>query len=537
MKKAFTTIRVSAEDQLRGYGPDAQWFEDVLPAASLLGLEVSERLKVVIQEPATGWDREIFQKAVHEAMRLHRESKVEALLFPRVDRETRFLFGSFPLLAEVIRSGMEVYFARERFRLDPDDPESVQKYLNKATQAQAYVETMRENTMKGKRRRAVQDHKMPSGGRKWAFDYDPATGRYKKNESRAAWVAKCYQWILEEGLSLSKCCLRLQQAEVAPPGWEMWKKAKDRGREWRKRRPPVSGTWHRYTLHSVLIDPANMGKFYAYCHQRVKAADGKRRLKAVDPEHWMLVYEDPGQAIITPDQHEAFKVRMRRNQENSSRHTKHAYPPLRGMVTCTLCQKRMVGWTHHRSGIAYYKCPDCRNRVLADKLWDELKRQIEVKLLEPGRLLPGIQAQMADGQAMSRLQDEEKTLAEQLESWEHARDKARRLYFISKDYPEERFLAEDRRMVEKRDKMANDLAAVRKQIDSLGQAMLDEEGIKRFCAEAARNLSEMSPESWRLLLERMRLRLQVTPGQAVEAHIALPSLSGEGGAVVYQLSA
>ena len=56
MKKAFTIIRVSAEDQLKGYGPDVQWYEDIIPNAPLLGLEIEEAFRRVIQEPAkTPW--------------------------------------------------------------------------------------------------------------------------------------------------------------------------------------------------------------------------------------------------------------------------------------------------------------------------------------------------------------------------------------------------------------------------------------------------------------------------------------------------
>jgi len=31
MNNAFAIIRVSAEDQLKGYGPDVQWEDDILP--------------------------------------------------------------------------------------------------------------------------------------------------------------------------------------------------------------------------------------------------------------------------------------------------------------------------------------------------------------------------------------------------------------------------------------------------------------------------------------------------------------------------
>jgi hypothetical protein len=103
MKKTFTIIRVSQEDQLKGYGPDVQWFEDVQPNAPLLGLEVDEAFGCVIQEPATSWERRKFETVVREALNLYKLGRIEALLFPRVDRETRFLFGSFPCLRRLCR--------------------------------------------------------------------------------------------------------------------------------------------------------------------------------------------------------------------------------------------------------------------------------------------------------------------------------------------------------------------------------------------------------------------------------------------------
>jgi len=156
VRKAFVIIRVSSQDQLKGYGPNVQWFDDVIPNAPLLGLEVSEKYRRVIQESATTWERAKFEGLMREALTLYQKNEIEALLFPRVDRETRFIFGSFPLLCEVVRSGLKVFFARERFELDPINPESTERYLNKATQAQAYVETLRLNTMRGRRAKALE---------------------------------------------------------------------------------------------------------------------------------------------------------------------------------------------------------------------------------------------------------------------------------------------------------------------------------------------------------------------------------------------
>ncbi len=95
MKKAFTMIRVSGKDQLKGYGPDSQWYDDVLPNARLLELEVSETLRRVIQEPATGWDRGRFQEAIREALGLYQRREIQAVLFPRwTEKPVSFLAPS-----------------------------------------------------------------------------------------------------------------------------------------------------------------------------------------------------------------------------------------------------------------------------------------------------------------------------------------------------------------------------------------------------------------------------------------------------------
>jgi hypothetical protein len=533
VKKAFTIIRVSAEDQLRGYGPDVQWFDDVLPNAPQLGLEVEEGLRAVIQESATGWDRGRFEAAVREALRLYEQGAVAALLFPRVDRETRFLFGSLPLLAEAIRSGIEVSFAREKLRLDPDDSESVERYMSRATQAQAYVETVTMNTSRGRRRRAIQDHKMPTGGHKWAFDYDPATGQYRKNEARAAWIARCDQWILDEGLSLRKCCRRLENEGVSSPGWEDWLLSIQRGRTWAKRRAPRANKWHPGTLRNILLDDANVGQFYAYKRQTVKGADRKKRLVPSDRSRWVLVYEDPELATRTQERHEALKVVMQRNQEKSPRHARHWYPPLRSLVFCPLCQRRMIGW-HSNNGDSYYKCEVCRNLINARRLWDELREGIKARLLEPERLLPGIKAQVDSGLALERLEEERTRLRQQVEDWEEARDKARRLYFVTKGYTQEKYQADDRRMAEQQERAAQELAEVDRRIADVRQATVDEEGIRAFCQRAAQNMDNLDDATWRVLLERMRLKVIVPPGEPVNIQVALPAVRDPAEAIVSQ---
>ena len=66
-----------------------------------------------------GWNRPKFEAAVNEAIELHKRGEMLAVLFPRVDRETRFLFSSVPLLNKIIGAGLEIYFAEEQLFLAP----------------------------------------------------------------------------------------------------------------------------------------------------------------------------------------------------------------------------------------------------------------------------------------------------------------------------------------------------------------------------------------------------------------------------------
>ena len=131
MKKALAIIRISSEDQKYGYGPDSQWEDDILDNAPELGLEVCKDRRISIEESATGWDRIKFTEAISQAVELYDKGLIEAVVFPRVDRETRLIFSSMPLLAGMLKAGLQVYFAREKLHLDPSDPEAVSRYLDK----------------------------------------------------------------------------------------------------------------------------------------------------------------------------------------------------------------------------------------------------------------------------------------------------------------------------------------------------------------------------------------------------------------------
>jgi hypothetical protein len=516
--KAFTIIRVSGEDQLRGYGPDSQWTDDVVPNALSLGLEVSEGLRRVIQEPATTWDREKFGTAVREAQDLFHKGVIQALIFPRVDRETRFIFGSMPLLAEVVKSGLRVYFAREKLALDANDPESIERYLSKATQAQAYVQTMRLNTIRGRRRRAERDHMMPTAKSKWAHDYHPyrrdwgkipdvTSGRYTVNPERAAWIRQWANWILVDGLSTNRCC-RLMAEKY---GMKLC----------------------RSTIVDTLSDPAMLGKFYAYRTTDLRNPKGSRKTIKREEKDWLLVYEDPAQAILSSEQFYALKEQFRRNRENSPRHAKHWYPPLRSLIFHS-CGRRMTGT--YRGEKPYYRCLLCGKWLKAGPLWDQIQSGVRERLLDPERLIPGIEAQLDCGESVSHLEDELRSIDQRIDTLDRADQKALRFYLYLPDYPPEKLEAETRRMSETRQQLLVERALVQQALNELRQAIVDKEGLRRFCETASRNLTSFDDNQWRLLLEAMHLQVLVD-NETIIVKVAVPPVIDEKSEIVFASSA
>ena len=502
--KAFTIIRVSAQDQLKGYGPEVQWEDDVLLNAPSLGLEPSVEYRRIIQERATDWGRELFERAVREGLVLYHKGEVEAMLFARVDRETRFVFGSVGLLAEVLRNGMLVFFARERFRLDPSDPQSVESYLNKAIQAQAYVATMRENTMRATRKRAEKDHRMPTGGDKWAYQYhryrnyqtpDANSGQYTLNAQRGAWLCELKDWVLSGELSLKKCEKQFEE---------------------------LTGIrLSRATLWRILTDPIVIGKVYAYRHRVVIGDRGEKCRVRVPEEEWLLVYEDPSLRIFTDEEYYALKRKFRLNKQNSSRNMRHHYPPLRGVVYCQLCQRRMGSMTTN-CGTAYYRCPSCRSLINAWRLWRDIKEYLTRLVLDPKRLVEIIKTNFDDGQNIKRLEQELGNLEGEKGDWEQSRVKQRRLYLLpNSNYSEQDYLQDDQRMQSRLKKIDDRIAQVEQQIAQAREAKLDEQGIRYFCEVAANNLDQMTDSQWRSLLEAIALKAKIV-GKAVFIEGAVP---------------
>jgi len=513
VRKAFVIIRVSSQDQLKGYGPNVQWFDDVIPNAPLLGLEVSEKYRRVVQESATTWERAKFEGLMREALTLYQNNEIEALLFPRVDRETRFIFGSFPLLCEVVRSGLKVFFARERFELDPNNSESSERYLNKATQAQAYVETLRLNTMRGKRAKALQG-KIPGGGSSkiYGYGYIPASqrdgGRRVINETEAKWVSKIYDWLVNEGLSTNAITYRLRALNA----------------------PTKSGKiWNRRSVQAILKNPAYTGKTYVF----TTAKGGKQFTRP--QEDWI---EIPGvtPAIISQELFDAAQKQLQVNRDKSPRNCKHEYL-LRSHVKCRQCGRSYVGSTGS-GGLQYgkryiqrcYRCMGklkmyaplerCRNKGWsANKLEAMVWAKLEEYLSRPELIITELEKQRDDANQLGVFEAQLQDIERQLKAVD--REQHQLLQWALKGFPENQVEAENRRLNKARETLTAQKAELETQLKASRDAAISIPKLESFIERMQSRIAALDFEGKRQVLDMLNITVWLD-GHSVEITGVLP---------------
>ncbi len=151
---------------------------------------------------------------------------------------------------------------------------------------------------------------------------------------------------------------------------------------------------------------------------------------------------------------------------------------------------------------------------------------MQKRLLEPECLIPAIKGQLDSGQSIIRLEEEIKSNRQRLDLLYHAEQKALRLHLYLPDYPEEKLQAECRRIAEQQEQLGKGIANLERQLAELRQAMVDDEGLRRFCEIATRNMDALDDSQWRLLLETMRLTVLVDDS-GVTVNVAVPTVNDE----------
>ena len=83
-----------------------------------------------------------------------------------------------------------------------------------------------------------------------------------------------------------------------------------------------------------------------------------------------------------------------------------------------------------------------------------------------------------------------------------------------------------RRIAEQQEQLGKEIANLERQLAKLRQAMVDDDGLRRFCEIATRNMDGLDDSQWRLLLETMRLTVLVDDS-GVTVNVAVPTVNDE----------
>ncbi len=209
-KRGFLMLRVSDRKQASKYGPDVQRAEAYQGAKeSPIPLELSSDREAFWVETASGWNRKHFNNEMTKRLEEFHRGEWDVLVFPRVDRETRFLAGSFEELNRLLKADVPIYFAKHRLLLRQGDSEAFDTYLEHVRDARAYIKVLKANTGGG-RAQAMEAGHIPSGwGSKGLTGYDWKNGQFTKNSVSPAVEFMLRQYL--EGYSESAIMMQMKK--------------------------------------------------------------------------------------------------------------------------------------------------------------------------------------------------------------------------------------------------------------------------------------------------------------------------------------
>jgi len=209
-KRVFLLLRVSDRKQANKYGPSAQRAEAYEGGKECtIPLEFSPAREAFWTETASSWNRKQFTIEMARRLEEFHRGEWDVLVFPRVDRETRFLAGSFEALSQLLRADVPIYFAKHHLLLRQGDSEAFDTYFDLVKEARAYIKVLKANTAGG-RAQAMLAGRIPTGwGPKGLTGYDWKDGCFVKNH-----VAPAVEFMLRrylEGYSESSIMFQLKK--------------------------------------------------------------------------------------------------------------------------------------------------------------------------------------------------------------------------------------------------------------------------------------------------------------------------------------
>lgn len=321
MKAAAIYCRVSTQGQARdGTSLDTQ-ADGCVAYAQAQGMTVA----TVIKDDVSG--AQLDRPGLDSIRDMAERGDIQTVVVFDPDRLSRNLGHLMLLIEEFDRKKVELVFVNAPHE---NTPEGMMLLQMRGMFAQYERTKTRERSRRGKERRAKDGHVIVT----WAAPYGYATvkgeGRFEILEAEALWVARIFDWYVNEGASIRSITRRLDETGVPT-----------------KRGAPY---WSPSTVRAILTNETYKGQWH-YNKNEAVIAKKRRFVNGPEPrqqkssttlkarDQWVSVAVPP---IISEELFDLAAPQIERNKRNATRNCKTDYL-LRGLLICKQCGRRLTG--------------------------------------------------------------------------------------------------------------------------------------------------------------------------------------------------
>ncbi|PWU05330.1 MAG: hypothetical protein C5B51_14690 [Terriglobia bacterium] len=371
--RAAIYIRVSSDDQTKGYGPQYQREETLAAAVDRDGCVVKPQHILDDSKSGSTDDRPGWQKLLAYA----RQGEIDAVYFWKLDRMMRDEYYFYVNEKELTDLGVELRFATQ----DLKDP------FNRAIQVAVAAEErrkIRERTYAG-RTRAMRDGKW-LGVPPYGYEKGPDL-RLRIRESEARWVRRFFLWLVKEKLSMHKMAVRACEQRI-PTRFDSRGTAKPRHGQY---------YWCQGTIKRILANDVYTGTAWFRKYRRL----GSSKLSSPDlrPENEWIRISTP--SIISSEVFETARTQLLKNSMESARRTKHEFLFAK-RIQCGVCGKGLVANAQQHGRHKYYHgsywtdhhCMACK--TIPEARLDAAVWPAFLQFLQRPDALPGVTAKYRD---------------------------------------------------------------------------------------------------------------------------------------------
>jgi hypothetical protein len=359
-------------------------------------------------------------------------------------------------------------------------------------------EKIRERSLRGKHTRALMGKVHSAGRELYGYRRDKARGVRVVHDEEARTVARIFDMVAIDHLSIREVARRLNAQGIPAPS--AGKVEYDR-----------EITWCKNTIGRVIHEPSYKGEAVAWRYK------GEKKSRIFRPQdEWIKLPDSAVPAIVSADVWQAAQEALATRK--AAHATRNAARPflLRGMVYCGVCQRRMYGGIESKAGARSYRCASrdtasgaCGGaRVPADAVeqwaWDEVSSIVR----DPERIAAEVRRRQEEGPDATLISDRE-TAQKRLTAITRKQAEYMRRYSddTSCAFPWELVEREVKRLEAEKAQWSATLAELDARIAQQELAREQLEALHEYCARVAYNLDDFGFAEKRLALEALDVRV------------------------------